>query len=157
MLIEPCDSIKENIDRIFTNLSIVSKKYIVIHVRSGDNYLVKKENGEFKNIIFNLVCEIYSIRKEHPEIKDYYLLSDNCNLKRLVIKKIPTIKTIMNDISHLGEGVKSTDEQIKNNLLDFYIMSHAYRIMSFSTYGHGSGFSKWCAETYDIPYYCKPL
>jgi hypothetical protein len=36
-------------------------------------------------------------------------------------------------------------------------MTYSKYIYSFSVYDHGSGFSKWCATTYNIPYICYSL
>ena len=46
-------------------------------------------------------------------------------------------------------------KKLENTMLDFYLISKSKNVMSYSVYEHGSGFSKWCAFTYDIPYYCK--
>ena len=56
------------------------------------------------------------------------------------------------NISHMGEGVYVSTDNIKNNMIEFYIMSKSSSILSISLYEHGSGFSKWCAETWNIPY-----
>jgi hypothetical protein len=61
----------------------------------------------------------------------------------------------MNEITHLGEGVELDNEKVKNTLLDLYLISNANQILSYSVYEHGTGFSKWLAETYNIPYTCK--
>ena len=61
----------------------------------------------------------------------------------------------MKPITHFGEGVVLEEEKVKNTLLDFYLLSLASAILSYSHYEHGSGFSYWCAKTFDIPYTCK--
>jgi hypothetical protein len=57
-----------------------------------------------------------------------------------------SVHTLENDINSL-----------KNTLIDFYLMSQSKQIISFSVYQHGSGFSKWCAVTYEIPYVCYSI
>ena len=64
---------------------------------------------------------------------------------------------IVNEITHFGEGVELQENSVKNTLIDFYLMSFSKKFISFSTYPHGSGFSKWCSITYEIPYICYSL
>ena len=80
------------------------------------------------------------------------LLGDSNAVKNRIIKEIPNLIRINNNISHMGEGVDVTLETVKNNMIEFNIMSKASSIFSISVYEHGSGFSKWCAEIYNIPY-----
>ena len=58
-------------------------------------------------------------------------------------------------ITHFGEGVILEEEKVKNTLIDFYLLSQSKSIFSYSAYQHGSGFSYWCAKTFNIPYVCK--
>jgi hypothetical protein len=92
--------------------------------------------------------------EENDQLK-CLIVSDNIDIKQLLIDKFPFAKTIFKEITHFGEGIVQEEEKVKNTLLDFYLLSHSTAIYSFSCYGHGSGFSQWCAETYDIPYSCK--
>ena len=62
-----------------------------------------------------------------------------------------------NEICHTGEGDNLEYNKLQNVLLDFYLISLASQVVSYSVYEHGTGFSKWCAETYSIPYICKLL
>jgi len=65
------------------------------------------------------------------------------------------IKTLFTEITHFGEGVVLEEERVKNTMIDFYLLSLSAAIFSYSSYKHGSGFSYWCAQTYNIPYVCK--
>ena len=85
----------------------------------------------------------------------YLLISDNNLIKYYVLQKYPAICSVFNDITHIGEGIVLEEEKVKNTMLDFYLMSFANEIFAYSVYEHGSGFSYWCAKTYDIPYSCK--
>jgi hypothetical protein len=42
-------------------------------------------------------------------------------------------------------------------MIDFNMFSHATSVIAFSVYKHGTGFSKWAAETYSVPYICRFL
>ena len=55
-------------------------------------------------------------------------------------------------ITHLGYNLLVKYDAVKNTLVDFYLMSQSRHIYSYSVYTHGSGFSKWCAVLYNIPY-----
>jgi hypothetical protein len=73
----------------------------------------------------------------------------------MIVERFPEIKLLFNEITHFGEGVVLEEEKVKNTMIDFYLLSFASEIFSYSAYKHGSGFSYWCAKTYDIPYVCK--
>jgi len=114
---------------------------------------MEAENKLYQNIIGNI--QIILDETSGP----YMLISDNIQIKYKICDLYPQIKTLFHPITHLGEGTKleDCDLQVKNTLLDMYLLSHSSNIKSFSTYVHGSGFSKWTAETYNIPYTCTYL
>jgi hypothetical protein len=85
----------------------------------------------------------------------FLLIADNNEIKYLLRDEFPDFKLYFKDITHLGEGVELEREKVKNTLLDFYLMSYATNIYSFTSYPHGSGFSYWCSKLYNIPYNCK--
>ena len=126
---------------------------------------IEKENKLYQNIIEKIAIILDKDRTNHTNPTNqtnYLLISDNIQIKHKIIEKYPHIKTLFHQITHLGEGVNldSTNEkeiQMKNTLLDMYLLSYSKSINSFSTYIHGSGFSKWTAETYNIPYICTYL
>jgi len=149
-LLEPTDEFKRYILNTLKNMQLVLKNYIVIHVRSGDNMLIHNEyiNVEYLRCILG---EIYRIYK--PQYK-YLLLSDSISLKEKIVLLFPEIRAEFKEITHSGEGVTLTDESVKNTMLDFYLMAYSGRIFAYSCYDHGSGFSRWCAETFNVPYKC---
>ena len=127
-------------------LNEIKTPYNIIHIRSGDKHLINNENISDKYI-----KNIIKIIKEHMK-KDTILMGDSNDVKNKIIEQIPNLIGINNKISHMGEGVDISLETVKNNMIEFNIMSKALSILSISIYEHGSGFSKWCAETYNIPY-----
>lgn len=143
----------------FINLTINElelENYIVIHIRSGDNYLFGNKKT-FNNTYFELLkLDVYDILVENKN-KDVLLIGDNNEIKYLIREffKNYKIKTYYKDITHLGEGVELERENIKNTLLDFYLMGNSISIYSFTSYPHGSGFSYWCSILYNINYKCK--
>ena len=71
---------------------------------------------------------------------------------RSTFKKYNNCVVQIKPITHLGEQPKLKDEEVKNTMLDFYLMSHSNYIYAITVYGHGTGFSKWCSVLYNIPY-----
>ena len=123
---------------------------------NGDKYLKDGRTDFNDQYITHLTKEIfYTIKQSKLPISSYLVLTDNMEIKHTIVRTFPWIKILFNSIAHLGQGVVQCDEPIKNTLLEFYLMSRAASIISFSSYEHGSGFSQWCAKTYNIPYVCK--
>jgi hypothetical protein len=87
--------------------------------------------------------------------QEYLIVADNNSIKIAVKNIFPGFKILVKEITHFGEGVVLEEEKVKNSLIDFYLLSFSNSIFSYSYYEHGSGFSSWCAKTYDIPYMCR--
>jgi hypothetical protein len=150
------DSLKNNkileieLNKQKQKYNIVPKMYNIIHIRSGDKYLIDNNTVSSTLIeeIFNVVGDY--INKNND--KQLILIGD-CNVVlNMIVEKYPQLINFNNNISHMGEGVHSTYDNIKNNMIEFYIMGESSSIFSLSSYYHGSGFSKWCAEINNIPY-----
>jgi hypothetical protein len=160
VLLEPVDEIKILVKNTLEEINLVRKGYIVIHIRSGDIYL-KNENTHFQDkYIYKLVNNIRMdvgkyIMSCKGKYTDILLIADNNIIKKKLVDYFPKFKIFMKPITHFGEGVVLEEEKVKNTLLDFYLLSFANYIMSYSCYEHGSGFSYWSAKTYNIPYFCK--
>jgi hypothetical protein len=159
--LEPIDEIKMLIKQSLDELQLTLKGYTVIHIRSGDAFLKNENNNGFNSayiykLIQNIIFDVRYITENNPGIMNNYLLiADNNNIKNLLKEKFPAFKLIIKPITHFGDGVVLEEERVKNTLIDFYLMSFANYIMSYSAYEHGSGFSYWCAKTFDVPYTCK--
>jgi hypothetical protein len=151
-LLIPNESMQIYLDYTLVSLNLQPYTYSIIHVRLGDDYLIRGKSivnpFAMRNIRFYLSQLNLNAR--------YLLLCDSNLIKNAICRTNPNIKTTYNPITHLGENVSTlNDTTIKNTMLDFYLMSLSNRIHSFSTYNHGTGFSKWCSEIYTIPYTCK--
>jgi hypothetical protein len=172
-ILEPTDDIKVNVHKIMSELNLCSKQFYLIHIRAGDNYL-KKESSTFKkefiskliNNIKNDIGQIMNINgigngigngnsNGKKEIPNFLLISDNNEIKSILKSFFPNFKIFIKPITHFGEGVELEEENVKNTLIDFYIISFAKSIYAYSVYKHGSGFSYWCAKTFNINYTCK--
>ena len=87
----------------------------------------------------------------------YLLISDNAIIKNLLHLKYPFIKIHLNQISHTGEGLHLETNKLQNTMIDFNLFSYATNVIAFSIYNHGTGFSRWATETYNVPYCCRFL
>ena len=154
-LLEPTNEMKMYVDETIAHIGFSKKKFIIIHVRSGDVYL-KNETKVFDSLYFKTITTEISkiINNNKSRNTDFLLIADNNEIKYLLCNVFPTIKTLYKDITHLGEGSELEREKVKNTLLDFYLISNSSSVYSFTIYPHGSGFSYWCAKTYNIPYKC---
>ena len=149
-ILEPTDEIIETSKRILERINLTNKPFTIIHIRYGDNYLIHNEKKFNLQNLEKLKSEINHL----PKSENYLLLADNNHIKRYIINQFPFIKTFFKEISHSGEKVNEINK-IKNTMVEFYLMSYSKKILNYSSYVHGSGFSKWCAVTYDIPYKSK--
>jgi len=156
-LLEPTMEMSIKLIDVLNVLNIHPQGFIVIQVRCGDDGLLNNSIPT-NAYILNLLQKI----KEIDEVKNgqnVLLISDNNAIKLQIINVFRNFKTIFHQILHFGEhfsdGAKQSDTDVQNNMVEFYLLSKAIKIYSFSTYPHGSGFSRWCAYTYDIPYSCK--
>jgi hypothetical protein len=152
-IIKPTDELSILVDKKILNLKLTKYNFIVIHIRFGDNYLVNKNT----NIEWNKLNIITTKLKKVSPSKDYLLISDNNIIKKYIISQYPFIKTHFSEITHTAQGDNTDIIKLENTMIDFYLISYATKIMAFSVYMHGTGFSQWCAETYDIPYSCQFL
>lgn len=151
-ILEPTNEMKIIINQTLHELALSFKEYIVIHIRTGDSYLKEEKNKFTNGYISNLINNI----KNHVNSENNYLLiADSNDVKKNIQNHFPNFKTLMKPITHFGEGVVLEEEKVKNTLVDFYLLSHSKSIISYSVYKHGSGFSYWCAKTFNIPYVCN--
>ena len=152
-ILQPCKQLELIVDNTLLQLELVKKQFTIIHIRYGDDFLINKK---------------YQIKKNHLEIiqnildkldlnQKYLLISDSIIIKNILSLKYPFIKTHFNKISHTGEGTQLETDKLQNTMIDFYMFSHAYYVIAFSIYQHGTGFSKWSTETYSVPYICQFL
>jgi hypothetical protein len=147
-ILQPNDYLNDKIISAMNCLNLNKNNFKVIHIRFEDD-------DNYKNIINRMSYILYIIKSNILKNDDDIFLISNKNLiKSRLIQIFPKIKTIFHDTTHIAYKEKNSDENIVNTLKEFHIMSNSNYIYSFSPYQHGSGFSKWCAVTYNIPYIC---
>ena len=150
--IKPNEELLSSIKEAETKLKL-PESYRVLHIRSGDTFILKN-----KKIDSLTALNVYDqVKKFVLPNKYYLLLADNNELKIYLAKKMPNVNVLLNDITHLGESKNHSSLSVKNTLVDFFLMSKAKSIISFTVYPHGTSFSEWCAKLYNIPYYCEML
>jgi len=153
-LFEPSNEINDKVNEILNNLSIIKKNYFILHIRSGDGYLIDKKN-KFDPLYFQSVKdEIAKFITKNKNI-NILVIADNNIIKLLLKEVFPNIKFLVHDITHIGEGVQLQENKIKNTMIDFFLMANSSFIFSLTSYTHGTGFSYWCSRIYNIPYECK--
>lgn len=149
-ILTPTNYLNNKIIHAMDCLNLSTRNFKVIHLRLEDD-------DSHKNIIKRTSYILYIIRSfilNNDDIDDIFLISNKISIKAMLMKTIPNIKTIIHNITHTACRETNNNENLINTLKEFYIMSKSNYIYSFSVYRHGSGFSKWCAVTYNIPYVC---
>ena len=145
---QPTDEMKNYVQQTLARLRLSPKQYTVIHIRTGDAFLVK--NQPFPLSMAEKIARFVQ-NNTHPH-KKYLLLSDSNALKRFLKQRLPFLFVYIKPVTHLGEEGIKTRETIKNTLLDFYIMRLSQKICGVTRYAHGSGFCQSSALLFNIPY-----
>jgi len=147
----PTTEMVHYIDDSMDNLSISKKNYNVIHIRCPDtaSFPQKEFKPEYLSYIDNQINNVINIKQINST---FVLLSNNICLKNYLTKTYKNIKTLFNDICHTGMKETQTNKSVKDTLLDFYLLGYSNKIIAFSSYIHGTGFSKESAKLFDVPY-----
>ena len=151
--LQPNMTMKTAIEQEMNELNLISNHFSVIHIRSGDNFLLGNNIliQDWIKKMFDMLSVIL-----YNNTNKYLILSDNNQLKQL-FKKYDNCVVQIKPITHLGEQRQLKDEEVKNTMLDFYLMSQSKHIYAVTVYGHGTGFSKWCSVLHNIPYDIKVI
>ena len=154
-ILKPSQEMKEYVVSTLGNFELTENNYIIIHIRSGDNYLNCADKQFNATYLAHITNSVIMLINKHPN--SYFLLiADNKFIKLYLSgKQIHRLYIIFNEIGHLGENSQLERNQVKNTMLDFYLFASSSMIYAFSSYDHGTGFSFWCAKTYGIPYSCQ--
>jgi hypothetical protein len=147
--LQPNKMMQSYIENSLDELGLKKNGYGVIHIRTGDNHLINNE-GFTKEFLIKIKDILNS--SILPD-RRYLIISDS-NILKNMLKTYPNFYILIREIEHLGgHAIKSTETNgVMNTLLDFYLMSYSNIIISLTTYGHVSGFSKYCSVIYGIPY-----
>ncbi len=152
-ILKPIGYIDYITNKYLSSLQLIKHKFITIHIRNNDDFFKNEHDFTLDKKIEKIVNHIQMINLKYKT--DILLLSSDNTIKTLIRDKIPEIKCMLYPLTHTCENNDKTG--IENAVRDFYVMSYSQFIYCFSVYQHGSGFSQWCAMTYDIPYTCCEL
>ncbi len=167
--LQPSLHIREKyLNPAFAALDIEPRKYYVLHIRSGDKYLIHNKETVKPDYIKTLQREFHQVFTKYAYLQQqqdneeripskFVMLADNVIVKQFMLRTFSFLKTELKPVTHLGEGVKIQDTHLANTVVDMSILSSSLGIFSFSNYTHGSGFSEWIAKLHGIPYSCKYL
>ena len=147
--IRPKQNMLNYVDATLNKIGLARNKYAVIHIRTGDLFLVdgKRLPQWHLNKIIN------SINMAINPGRRYVILSDSNELKIILKKTYPQFYVYFTELEHLGgESFKGKLNGVENAMLDFYLMSFSNSILSISTFEWKSGFSDWCRKIYGIPF-----
>jgi len=154
VLFEPSNEISDKINEILSSLQLVKNRFSVLHIRSGDSYLINKKT-KFDPLYFQTITDEITQLLANNNNSNILLIADNNIIKVLLNQIFPNIKFLIHDITHIGEGVQLQEEKVKNTMIDFFLMANSASIFSLTSYTHGTGFSYWCSRIYNIPYQSK--
>lgn len=144
----PNDRMKRQMEETFRNLGIERRQYNVIHVRCGDEYLLKNDKIDIPRVQKIITHVAKHIRRNEKTL----LLSDNNQIKIILKKQFPTLLSRLKPIVHLGESREFPENSILHTLVDFYLLSFSKNTTAFSPYTWGSGFSEWASIMNNVPY-----
>jgi len=148
--IQPTAEMETYITDSLTRLGVTGP-YTTIHIRLNDAVCFPHAVGSSQATLNTTLIEdlVASVRSKIDQSKTYVLVSSSTAVKDALtggnILSLPTA------ICHIGQNQEPTDEQLKDTLLDFYLMSRSAEILAFSTYER-TGFSLECANIYGVPY-----
>jgi hypothetical protein len=145
----PTTDIVFNVHNILQNFGLAKQEFEIIHIRTGDKYLLNKTNKMYVNEIDAYKKILFNNTDRKTK---YIIISDNMYLKTQ-LKCFDNFYINDCEICHTGENSNKDEESLKNTIIDFFIMSHSRNIISISLKSRGgTGFSRLCATMFNIPY-----
>ena len=128
----------------YLNLYIPKYNYDLYHFRMGDSKITNKNNSYDEKY-----DEILLLLREELKNKDKIIvISDDQKLKNFLSDNEKSLIIFDNEIVHFARCNEC--ESIKETLMDFYLISKADKVKSFSVYERFSGFVLWTAKLFDI-------
>lgn len=139
-LLNPNQSLQKKIKDLLLNVS--SNNYEIVHCRLNDSEFTKPSQDNFYLDIYNKI--------KSKITKNTILLSNSQYFKNYMKKNYPEINQFETKTIHIGNK-SSNDEGLCDTLAEFFILSKAQKIYTYSVYSWISGFVKQVAEIYDVP------
>jgi len=145
-LLVPNKIVKDKLEDVFKNIYKLDKeeKYKVIHIRTGDKYLINNEKyNNYDDYIKNLLLKILFYIKNDDTNYKYILISDSKEFALDIKNFLPRILYWDNKKTHIG--YLNNEEGLLDTIIDFITLSKSEEIVS-----NGSGFSEIVSEIYNI-------
>ena len=148
--LQPSAGLETYITSCLTQLGVTGA-YSVLHVRLDDaicfpHAVASSQATLNEQLMTDLVA---SVRAKVDADKTYVLISNSQAVKDALTSG--NIHSLPTAVCHIGQNQTPTDDQLRDTLLDFFLMSRASEIAGFSTYKR-TGFSLECATLYNVPY-----
>lgn len=140
----PTPTFQEHIDKTLLNLP--QPNFNVIHFRVGDKDIVENLTNHLDSL-YSTFESLYYLYSDSNSI----VLSDSLELRKR-LQQDCSANTLLNPIGHIG--YHSDLVQIKNSLLEFFILAYAQKIYGYTVYKgtfNVSGFIRIVGEIYDVP------
>jgi hypothetical protein len=136
-ILRPREEFKCIVDELLSKLNT----YSIIHYRLGDDELVRSLNGiNYENVYSHL------LNNYKP---DSILITDSTQFKNLVKTRNANIKILDTKICHIGH--EQSYDALRDTLLEYFILTKATNIKSFTCYGWISGFVYSVHKIFEIP------
>jgi hypothetical protein len=139
--LKPKEIIINKMENLLKNIGI-NNEYEIVHVRLHDTeLLLSKQNSEYK--------DVYKIIKNYISDKTI-LLSNSKYFKNYIEENHKEIKQFKTNPGHIGiEG--TPEDNIIDTLCEFFIMSKAKKIYTYSDYTWPSHFVQSVNLLFDVP------
>lgn len=144
----PNEELVQIVNNKLVTLGLLEKKFDVIHIRVDDSIFTNdKINNTITTKLYKFVEKICKTKHNSKIL----LLSNSNKIKKILKNIFNNLIIDINNITHLA--FSNDDLSIRDTLCDMFMISKAKDVFSISSYGHGTGFSKYICLLYDIPYY----
>ena len=144
----PTEELTQIVNNKIKTLGLEEKMFVVIHIRVDDsNFINDTINHITCSHLYKFVDAILKVNYNSKIL----LLSNSNAVKAILKKRHSNLVMAINNIAHLRDA--HDDSNIRDTLCDLFLISKAKKVFSASTYGHGTGFSKYICKMYDIPYF----
>lgn len=139
-------------ENILKSLGLNKKSYNIIHIRSGDEFLLRKKNIKSLIPYREFFKKIKSILEEKLNYTNKnILICDSSLIKEYILLQFPQLIARRCKEIHFGEGEAYNSEAYIDTLIDYNMIINSNMVISISTYYHGSGFVKWPCILHNIP------
>ena len=130
------------------DLHHISSQYSILHIRLGDDSFFENRTVNVSNV--NNAAKIISRYAEPNDI----LMSDSFWFKQRLKSMNVNIAMFDTHPLHLGDlstrFVERIEDSFKETLYEFFTLTNASILKTYSVYGHVSGFVKYAGLIYDI-------